>query len=255
MARITTAVDGRIGTLVIDNPDRRNAMNVEMYRAVPTAVEELLAAGVRAIIVRGAGREAFGAGSDISEFPARRFGGQAAAYDAAEHAAWTALGAIPVPVIAAIHGPCMGGGIAIALHTDVRLAADDATFAVPPARLGLAYPREALVRLVELVGPAHAKLLLYSGRVIDAGAARAMGLVQEVVAKGELDDHAADLASRIAGLAPLTHRATKLSIDALSDPTLAADAALAREECYDSEDFREGVHAFLDKRRPNFNGR
>ena len=255
MARITTAVHDTIGTLVIDNPTRRNAMNVDMYLSVPRAVEELLAADVRVIVIRGAGRDAFGAGSDISEFPSRRFGNDATEYDAAEHGAWRALAAIPVPVIAAIHGPCMGGGIAIALHTDIRLAADDATFSVPPARLGLAYPREALGRLVELVGPANAKLLLYSGNIIDAAAAASIGLVQEVVAKDRLDAHVTELAGRIAGLSPLTHRATKLSVDAIFDDTRAADAARARQECYDSKDFREGVQAFLDKRRPVFEGR
>ncbi|MDW3217298.1 MAG: enoyl-CoA hydratase-related protein [Acidimicrobiales bacterium] len=248
--------DGAVGTLIIDNPTRRNAMSADMYAAVPGATRELLAdPDVRVIVLRGAGQEAFGAGSDISEFPTRRLGEQAQSYDDAEHAAWEALAAIPVPVIAAIHGPCMGGGIAMALHCDIRIAADDATFAVPPARLGLAYPRDALHRLVELIGPAQAKLLLYTAKVFDAAHAEAIGLLQEVVTKADLEDHVSALAAKIARLAPLTHRATKLSVDSFGRGHLDDVASEARRACYDSEDFREGVQAFLDKRHATFHGR
>lgn len=255
MAGIRTERSGAVGTLIIDNPTRRNAMTAAMYREVRAAVETLLHDDPRVVILRGAGDEAFGAGSDISEFPTRRMGDDAASYDRTEHDAWEALAAIPVPVIAAIHGPCMGGGIAMALHSDVRIAADDATFSVPPARLGLAYPPDALARLVDLVGPAAAKLLLYSARVIDAHEALAIGLVQEVVPKEELDAHVEKLAERITRLAPLSHRATKLSVDALADHALRDEADAARRRCYASDDFREGVQAFLDKRHAAFEGR
>lgn len=256
MVGMRTTSDGVVGTLVIDNPMRRNAMTADMYASVPAAITTMLEEpDLRVIVLRGAGDQAFGAGSDISEFPSRRLGDQAEAYDDAEHAAWEALAAIPVPTIAAIHGPCMGGGIAMALHCDVRVAAEDATFSVPPARLGLAYPAGALGRLVDLVGTAQAKLLLYSARIVDAEEAARIGLVQEVVPKAELDEHVAELATQIARLAPLTHRATKLSVDALSDPRMVDAAAGARRDCYASEDFREGVQAFLDKRHAAFRGR
>ena len=173
-----------------------------MYAAVPAAVEELRRADVRAVVLRGQGTEAFGAGSDISEFPEHRLGDAAASYDHVEHLAWHAVADLDRPVVAAIHGPCMGGGIAMALHADIRVAADDAQFAVPPARLGIAYPPEAVRRLVSLVGPGRAKLLLTTARVLDAEAAHHMGLVDEVVAKDTLDDHVAAMAASIARLAP-----------------------------------------------------
>ena len=256
MAGMRAERQGVVGTLIIDNQSRRNAMTSAMYAAVRGAVDELLADhGIRVVVLRGAGDLAFGAGSDISEFPSRRMGADAAAFDAVEHDAWEAVEQIPLPVIAAIHGPCMGGGIAMALHCDVRIAADDATFAVPPARLGLAYPTHALARLVELVGPSQAKLLLYSARVIDAHEALRIGLVQEVVPKDVLDDHVEKLSEEIARLAPLSHRATRLSVDAITRPQLAGAAAAARRACYDSADYREGVQAFLDKRHAVFEGR
>lgn len=257
MAGIKTARTGNTGTLVIDNPERRNAMTADMYAAVPGAVAELFSGDeeVRVVILRGEGDQAFGAGSDISEFPTRRLGDQAAVYDRAEHDAWEALAAISVPVVAAIHGPCMGGGVAMALHCDVRIAADDAKFAVPPARLGLSYPDDSLRRLTDLIGPAQTKLLLFSANVIDAEEALRIGLVQQVVPKSELDDHVDDLARRVARLAPMTHAATKLSVDSYADDTLAERAGAARQACYESADFREGIAAFLEKRRADFTGR
>ncbi len=230
-------------------------MTADMYEAVPAAVADLLShTEVRVVVLRGAGSDAFGAGSDISEFSTRRLGDQASVYESAEHRAWRALAEIPLPVIAAIHGPCMGGGVAMALHCDIRIAADDATFSVPPARLGLAYPRQALVRLTELVGPATTKLLLFSARVIKAEEALRLGLLQQVVPKPDLDDEVERLAERVSSLAPLTHRATKLSVDSIRDETLTAPAAEAHDDCYDSADFREGIQAFLDKRPATFQG-
>jgi len=241
---------------VIDNPERRNAMNSAMYHEVPPAVEQIMGNKViRCVIVRGAGSMAFGAGSDINEFPSRRTGDEAGRFDSAEHRAWRAIAAMPMPVIASIHGACIGGGLAIALHTDLRIASDDAVFAAPPARLGLAYPPPAVKRLVQLIGPSTAKLLLFSARSVTAEEALRIGLVDEIVDKDQLDSHTQRLAGQIADLSPLSIRAAKLAVDSIGAPHLRDRTKAAVSLCYGSSDFREGVTAFLDKRRPSFQGR
>jgi enoyl-CoA hydratase/carnithine racemase len=155
---------GPIGVLRIDNPRRRNAMDLAMYAAVPDAVASLLDDTLRVVVLRGEGDLAFGAGSDISEFRAERTGDAARHYNATEAAAADAIEHIPVPVIAAIHGACMGGGVGLALCADLRIAADDARFAITPAKLGVGYPPDAVQRLVAVVGDARRGAALHRPR-------------------------------------------------------------------------------------------
>jgi enoyl-CoA hydratase/carnithine racemase len=247
---IRAEVDGPVGTLVIDNPDRRNAMDLAMYAAVPDAVATLLAHdGLRVVVLRGAGDRAFGAGSDISEFRAKRTGEAAAHYNATEAAAAHAIESIPVPVLAAIHGACMGGGVGLALCADLRYAADDAKFAVTPAKLGVGYPPDSMGRLVDAVGAPRAKELVFTAQVIDAAEAERIGLVNQVLPKADLDAHVANVAAAISQLAPLSLRAAK---SAAHDRASAADDAA---RCYSSADFLEGIDAHLTKRSPHFEGR
>jgi enoyl-CoA hydratase/carnithine racemase len=210
------------------------------------------------VVLRGAGDVAFGAGSDISEFAEERRGERARRYNAVEAAAAAAIESITVPVLALVHGPCRGGGIGLALCADVRYAADDATFAVPPASLGVGYPVDSLARLRTVVGPSVAKELLFTARVLDAAEALRVGLVNAVVPKAELDDHVAAVARRIVAGAPLTIAAAKLAVDQLGRPEHERDGAAiaaAVQRCYDSDDYAEGIAAFSEKRAPRFEGR
>ena len=249
---LRASIDGPVATLTIDNAERRNAMSLDMYAAVPAAVRTVVESrDVRVVVLRGAGAIAFGAGSDISEFAGKRTGTAATRYNEIEEAAVQAIESISVPVLALIHGACMGGGAGMALCADIRFAADDATFAIPPANLGIGYPEASARRLYGAVGASRAKDLIFSGRTIDAHEALRIGLVDAVVAKADLDDHVNRCAQQIARNAPLTIRAAKLAID--SGDTPATRAAI--DACYSSLDYAEGIRAFGEKRRPDFEGR
>jgi len=250
---------GALGYLIFDHAQRRNALNAHMWRQIPELAAELDADHtVRVIIMRGAGAEAFVSGADISEFSQLRTGDAAAHYDAENVRAFAALHALQKPLIALIHGFCIGGGMALASCADLRYAADDALFAVPASRLGLGYPLSAAQHLLRLLGQAHAKELFFTARRFRAADALRLGLVHEVIAKAGLDAHVQKVAEEIAQNAPLTLRAFKLAAAELLKPAAERNddaAATAITDCFHSDDYKEGVQAFLDKRTPRFQGR
>ncbi|GAA2080269.1 enoyl-CoA hydratase/isomerase family protein [Actinomadura alba] len=247
---------GAVATLVLDRPGSHNAIRLAMYEELPHLIEEIAAdPDVKVLVVRGAGRKAFAAGADISEFQEVR--GDAAgarSYNERVAGAERALGALRKPTIAMVHGYCIGGGCGLALACDLRFADERARLAITPAKLGLVYSLESTKRLVDLVGPSRAKWMLMSGKQLDAGTALRVGLVDEVTSPDDLEAHTYDFAELLTTRAQFSVRAGKEIIGRVVAGQTEEDEATLdlRNSSFDTSDYAEGVRAFLDKRSPAF---
>lgn len=257
--RLQAEVAGAIATVTITAPERRNCIDLAAWKAFPSLMAALDASrDVRVIVLRGSGAEAFSAGADIAEFDTERATAQGScAYEIANVAAFSAVAGVGKPVVAAIHGFCFGAGVGLAASADIRIASEEAAFAIPAARLGVGYPPAALRALVALMGPEETKRLFFAAGRLTASEARRIGLVGEVVPKAELEARVAELAADIAASAPLTMTAAKRAIDAAAGlgPALPATEIQAlADACFASDDYAEGRAAFREKRRPVFRG-
>jgi enoyl-CoA hydratase/carnithine racemase len=251
--------EGGIGWIIFNNPAKRNAMSMDMYLALADVLADFSRdAAVRVVILKGAGDKAFVSGADISEFKERRAAADAMAeYDAASNRAAKALRECPKPTIAMIRGFCMGGGMGTAVNCDIRIAADDARFGVPAAKLGVGYRYERLKQLEALVGPSFTMEIFYTGRQFTAQEALAMGLINRLVPVADLEQYVLDYANTIAGNAPLTIAAVKQSVLQMGKNEAARDIALCDrmvDACFASKDYIEGRDAFMEKRKPAFQG-
>ena len=256
---LAEVTDG-VGTITFNQPEKRNAMSVEMWDGL-VAILDLWENddSVRVVVLTGAGDKAFVSGADISQFAKSRSNADAQReYDKLTSAGRAKLGAFPKPVIARIQGFCLGGGLGLAMQADIRIAADDSAFGIPAAKLGIAYGFDMVRRLSSLVGQANARVLLFTGERIDAAEALRIGLVNQVVPVDALHETVGKMARIIAGNAPLSVRGMKLITNAtMLDPAArdmdAVNGAVAT--CFDSADYTEGRTAFMEKRKPKFTGK
>ena len=247
----------RVGVVTFNNPAKHNAMSLDMWaqgrEAVATFQDD---SEIRCVVLTGAGDKAFVAGADISKFENERSSVEhIEVYNKAVADFHDTVQALTKPTIARINGYCIGGGLAIALDADIRIASDDSRFAVPAAKLGIGYAFDGVRRLYDIVGPQFVAEIFYTARQFDSEEARIMGLVNRVVPKAELDDVVWPLAERIAGNAPLSVQAVKASLIELAKPEGDWDLSkpdAAVRKCFDSNDYKEGRTAFMEKRKPNF---
>ncbi len=250
--------DGGIATVAFNRPEKKNALNLAIWRRLADVMAELAADDqLRCVVLRGAGTDAFIAGADISEFETERKGrARGKNYGEAVGRALHAVGDCRHPTVAMIMGPCIGGGLEIATRCDIRVCGRSSKFGIPSNRLGLVISHAELESLVAIVGKGYALEILLTGELIDAARAEAIGLVQRVVADTEVEAEALKVARGIAERAPLTNRWHKKFLRRLTDPAPLTPAE--RDEafdCYDSEDFKAGYQAFLSKSKPAFKGR
>ena len=258
--RLIGRKDGPIGWMIFNNPQRRNALSSDMWQAIPGVLAAFEAdPEVRVVVFKGAGDKAFASGADISQFEDLRANRDANdAYSALSAAATRAMTGLSKPSIAMIRGFCIGGGLAVALTCDLRVCSDDSRFAIPAARLGLGYGFDGVKALTDVVGPTFAKEILFTARHLTADDALRIGLVNKVVEGDGLEGAAREYARMIAENAPLTVKAAKMAVgEALRDHEHRRLDAVSRavDACFESADYAEGRKAFLEKRRPVFQGR
>jgi len=251
--------DGGVGYLIFNNPERHNAVSLEMWEAASAILDDFAAdKNVRVVVLTGAGGKAFVSGADISKFESERASKDAIErYNQTVDKANTAVFEFPKPTIAMIRGYCIGGGVGLALCCDLRICSDNSKFGVPAAKLGLGYGFKGIKKLVDVVGPSFAKEIFYTARQFTAPEALTMGLVNRVLPEAELEKYVKDYANTISGNAPLTVNSVKYivgeAVKSASERNLKRCEDLVAQ-CFASNDYIEGRKAFMEKRKPAFTG-
>lgn len=258
--KVIARKDGNTGYVIFNNPERRNAMSLEMWEACTAAMAGYAKdPAIRVVVLTGAGDKAFVAGADISKFGDERSSEEAVKkYNEAVEAAYASVHEFPKPTIAQIRGFCVGGGMGLASCCDLRICSEDARFAVPAAKLGLGYGYPGVKRLMDIVGPSFTKEIFFTARLFDAMEAVEMGLVNRMVGNHELESYVKDYAATIAGNAPLTVDSIKFIVGEAVKDELKRDMKRCEdlvEACFKSADYEEGRTAFMEKRKPVFKGR
>lgn len=258
--KLTVRKSDGVGYLMLNQPEKHNAISYEMWLGIAQAVGDFDADDdIRVIVISGEGGAAFSSGADISQFERQRQSAEnIKVYDGAAGRAQDSLIKVSKPTIAKITGYCIGGGLATALCCDLRFASDTSKFGIPAAKLGLGYGYGGLKALVHLVGPSRAKEIMFTARQFDAMEAYDMGLVDRVLEQDELDSFVNEYTETISGNAPLTIKACKRIIDEIGKDPDDRNLELCQrlvDDCFASEDYKEGRRAFMEKRKPKFRGR
>jgi len=257
--KMLSRIEEGVGYITFNNPDKHNAVSIEMWDALEKILDNFRNSNkIRVIVLNGAGGKSFVSGADISKFDKERSSKEAVlSYNKRTQKVYELLESFPKPTIVMIDGYCIGGGLNLAVCCDIRICSEKSKFAMPAAKLSLGYPFSSIKRLFDVMGPGMAKHFMFTAEKISATEALACGLVQKLISEDSIDSYVKDYALTIANNAPLTIKAMKqIGIEILKNPD-ERDLLLCEKlasACFDSEDYKEGRKAFMEKRKPNFKG-